>query len=92
MFRRAVLICMLGGGLISLGGEILRLRFVPILAAAAYGLGVSMHLVETAYPLADVLTRVPFFGGDPALAIAFAIVFAITAAVQVIAAFMEHNQ
>jgi hypothetical protein len=49
------------------------------------------HLVETAYPLADVLTRVPFFGGNPTLAIAFAAVFLIVAIVHTVGAFMEHN-
>ena len=54
----------LAGGLIALGGEALRLRFVPILAGACYAIGLARHLVETAYPLADVLTKVPFFGAS----------------------------
>ena len=91
VFKWAVFLCILGGALISIGGEILRLRFVPILTAVAYGLGLAMHCVETAYPLADVLTKVPFFGGNPTLAIVFAIVFAITAVIHTAAAFMEHN-
>ena len=36
----------LGGALISLGGEILRLRFMPILATACYGVGLANHLVD----------------------------------------------
>lgn len=91
VFKWAVFLLVLGGSLIACGGELLRLRFVPILSAVAYGLALAMHLVETAYPLADVLTKVPFFGGNPTLAITFSILFAIVAVVHVIAAFTEHN-
>ncbi len=91
VFKWTVFLLMLGGSLIACGGELLRLRFVPILSAVAYGLALAMHLVETAYPLADVLTKVPFFGGNPTLAITFSILFAIVAVVHVIAAFTEHN-
>ena len=91
VFKWAVFLLMLGGSLIACSGELLRLRFVPILSAVAYGLALAMHLVETAYPLADVLTKVPFFGGNPTLAITFSILFAIVAVVHVIAAFTEHN-
>ena len=82
----------LAGSLIALGGEALRLRFVPILAGACYAIGLARHLVETAYPLADVLTKVPFFGGNPSLAITFAVIFGLAALVHVAASFMEHNQ
>ena len=51
-----------------------------------------MDLGEMAYPLADVLTKVPFFGGNPTLAIVFSVLFGIAAIVHVIAAFTEHNQ
>ena len=64
----------------------------PVLAVIAYGVGFANHLVETAYPLADVLTKVPFFGGNPTLAIAFAVVFGIAALVHIVSAFMEHNK
>ena len=83
---------MLGGGLVSILGEAARLRFVPIVSAICYSVALANHLVEAAYPLADVLTKVPFFGGNPTLAIGFAIAFGVAAVVQVIASFMEHNQ
>jgi hypothetical protein len=82
----------LGGGLVSLLGEMARLRVVPILAAICYSVGLANHLVEAAYPLADVLTKVPFFGGNPTLAIGFGIAFGVIAIVQVLASFMEHNK
>jgi len=82
---------LLGGAAVSLCGELFRIRIVPIAAAALYGVALANHLVETAYPLADVLTRVPFFGGNPTLAIAFAAVFLIVAIVHTVGAFMEHN-
>ena len=91
VFKWPVFLLILGGGLVSIVGEILRLRFVPLLAAAAYGIGLAMHAVEAAYPLADVLTKVPFFGGNPTLAILFAVMFAVIAVVHTAAAFMEHN-
>lgn len=91
VFKWPVFLLILGGGLVSIVGEILRLRFVPLLAASAYGIGLAMHAVEAAYPLADVLTKVPFFGGNPTLAILFAVIFAVIAVVHTAAAFMEHN-
>ncbi len=90
VFDTLTLGMMVGGALISLGGEVLRLRVMPIIATALYGVGLANHLVETAYPLADVLTKVPFFGGNPTLAIGFAVAFAVVAVLQVIGAFMEH--
>jgi uncharacterized protein (DUF2062 family) len=56
------------------------------------GVGFANHLVESAYPLADVLTGVPFFGGNFTLALIFAIIFGVAVIVSVIAAFMEHNK
>lgn len=91
VFNWPVFGLMLGGALVALVGEALRIRFVPVISTVTYGIGLALHLVETAYPLADVLTKVPFFGGNPVLAITFAVLFAIAAAIHVIAAFMEHN-
>ena len=92
VFNTLTLCMMLGGALISIGGECIRSRIIPVLAVIAYGVGFANHLVETAYPLADVLTKVPFFGGNPTLAIAFAVVFGIAALVHIVSAFMEHNK
>ncbi len=82
----------IGGAVLSFIGEAARIRFIPIVVAICYSAALANHLVETAYPLADVLTKVPFFGGNPTLAIAFSIVFLIVAVAQVIASFMEHNK
>ena len=93
-YRKPMLLCfalMLGGGLIGCAGEALRLRISPVLAGVCFSVALGMHLVETAYPLADVLTKVPFFGGSPTLAIAFSVVFALAAILNVVSAFMEHN-
>lgn len=81
----------LGGAVITLAGETLRLPFTPILGGACFSVALANHLVETAYPLADVLTGVPFFGGNPTLAIAFSVVFGAAAVLNVIAAFMAHR-
>lgn len=82
----------LGGGILGLVTEVFRLRFGPLVAAGCLGVGFANHLVETAYPLADVLTGVPFFGGNFTLALIFAIIFGIAAILTVAAAFMEHNK
>ena len=83
---------MLGGAVITLAGEVLRLPFTPILGGACFGVGLANHLVETAYPLADVLTGVPFFGGNPTLAIAFSVVFGVAVILNVAGAFMAHRK
>ena len=83
---------MLGGAVIACGGELLRLRFAPVLAGVCFAVALANHLVETAYPLADVLTKVPFFGGNPTLAIVFSVIFAVAALLNAVSAFMEHNK
>lgn len=80
------------GGVLGIAGEILRLPFAPILSGACLSVGLANHLVETAYPLADVLTGVPFFGGNPTLAIAFSVVFGLAAVLNVVGAFMPHSE
>lgn len=82
----------LGGAVITLAGETLRLPFTPILGGACFSVALANHLVETAYPLADVLTGVPFFGGNPILAIAFSVVFGVAAILNVAGAFMAHRK
>ena len=83
---------MLAGGVVGIVTELFRLRFGPLLATAFTSVGLAYHLVESAYPLADVLTGVPFFGGNFTLALIFAIVFGVASLIQVAAAFMEHNE
>lgn len=83
---------MLGGAVITLLGEALRLPFTPILGGACFAVALANHLSETAYPLADVLTGVPFFGGNPALAIAFSVVFGLSAILNVAGAFLPHHK
>ena len=92
VFKWLCFALMLGGGLIGCAGEALRLRIAPVLAGVCYAVALGIHLVETAYPLADVLTKVPFFGGNPTIAIAFSVVFALAAVLNVVSAFMEHNK
>ena len=83
---------MLAGGLAGIATEALRLRFGPLVAVACFSLAFANHLVESAYPLADVLTGVPFFGGNFTLALIFAIIFGVATVCTVVAAFMEHNK
>lgn len=83
---------MLGGGTVGILTEAFRLGFGPLVTAACFGVGLAIHLVESAYPLADVLTGVPFFGGNFTLALIFAIIFGVATICTVAAAFMEHNK
>ena len=82
----------LAGGVAGIVTEVMGLRFGPLVTIACMGVGFANHLVESAYPLADVLTGVPFFGGNFTLALTFAIIFGVAVICTVIAAFMEHNK
>lgn len=79
------------GAVVGVATEVLRIRFGPIIASVLFSVALANHLVESAYPLADVLTGVPFFGGNFTLALIFAILFGLVAVCQVVSAFMEHN-
>ncbi|MBP5254106.1 MAG: hypothetical protein J6Z23_01810 [Lachnospiraceae bacterium] len=92
VFKWLVFGLMAGGGAVALLGEWFRIGFAPILAGGLMGVGLAAHLVETAYPIADVLTRVPFFGGSLPLAMTFTVIFAAAVLLTTAAAFMEHNQ
>ena len=82
---------MLAGGLIATAGELTRMKWIPLASCACFSLALSNHAVEFAYPLADVLTKVPFFGGNYPLALAFTIIFGVIALASVTAAFMKHE-
>lgn len=79
------------GAVVGVATEVLRFRFGAIIASVLFSVALANHLVESAYPLADVLTGVPFFGGNFTLALIFAILFGLVAVCQVVSAFMEHN-
>lgn len=91
VFSGLTLGLMLAGAVVGAAGELLDLPFTPILAGGCFAVGFANHMVETAYPLADVLTGVPFFGGNPTLAILFAAVFGAAALLNIVAAFMKHR-
>ena len=82
---------MLAGGLIATAGELTRMKCIPLASCACFSLALANHAVEFAYPLADVLTKVPFFGGNYPLALAFTIIFGVIALASVTAAFMKHE-
>lgn len=87
VFRLGVFGVMLGGAVVSVAGEFFRLHFAPIIAGVLFGLGLATHLTQAAYPIADVLTRVQFFGGNVTLAIVFSAIFAAAVILHVVAAF-----
>lgn len=91
VFRWAVFGLMLGGALVSAAGEFSRLHAVPIAASVLYGLGLAMHLTQAAYPIADVLTKVAFFGGSAPLAILFSAIFGLAAMLHMVGAFLRHE-
>lgn len=82
---------MLAGGLIATAGELTRMKWIPLASCACFSLALANHAVEFAYPLADVLTKVPFFGGNYPLALAFTIIFGVIALASITAAFMKHE-
>lgn len=83
---------MLAGGLTGIAGELLRWSWMPLVSCACVSVALSNHAVEFAYPLADVLTKVPFFGGNYPLALAFTVVFGVIAVLSVVTAFMNHEK
>lgn len=83
---------MLAGGLTGIAGELLHWGWVPLVSCGCMSVALANHVVEFAYPLADVLTKVPFFGGNYPLALTFTVIFGAVAVVSVIAAFMKHER
>lgn len=83
---------MLAGGLIAAAGELTRMKWIPLASCACFSLALANHVVEFAYPLADVLTKVPFFGGNYPLALTFTVIFGAVTVLSVIAAFMKHDK
>lgn len=53
---------MLAGGVTGIAGELLRWGWMPLVSCGCMSVALANHVVEFAYPLADVLTKVPFFG------------------------------
>lgn len=82
---------MLAGGLIATAGELTKMKWIPLASCACFSLALANHAVEFAYPLADVLTKVPFFGGNYPLALVFTVLFGVIAIASVTAAFMKHE-
>lgn len=82
---------MLAGGLIATAGELTRMKWIPLASCACFSLALANHAVEFAYPLADVLTKVPFFGGNYPLALTFTIIFGVIVLASITAAFMKHE-
>lgn len=83
---------LLAGGLTGIAGELLRWGWMPLVSCACLSVALANHAVEFAYPLADVLTKVPFFGGNYPLALTFTVIFGVIAVLSVIAAFMKHEK
>lgn len=83
---------LLGGSLIGLGLELVQCPFGVLIAVAGVSVGFANHMVEFAYPIADKLTGVAFFGGSFPTALVFAILFGITALCLVASAFMKHQK
>ena len=80
------------GGVTGIAGELLRWGWMPLVSCGCMSVALANHVVEFAYPLADVLTKVPFFGGNYPLALTFTVIFGAVAVVSVIAAFMKHEK
>lgn len=82
----------LGGGLAGVAGCFTGWKWLPLASCACFSVALANHAVEFAYPLADVLTKVPFFGGNYPLALAFTVVFGVIAVLAAAAAFMKYEK
>ena len=83
---------MLAGGLAGIAGELLHWGWMPLVSCGCMSVALANHSVEFAYPLADVLTKVPFFGGNYPLALTFTVIFGAVTVLSVIATFMKHDK
>lgn len=83
---------LLAGGLTGIAGELLRWGWMPLVSCACLSVALANHAVEFAYPLADVLTKVPFFGGNYPLALTFTVIFGVITVLSVVTAFMKHEK
>lgn len=83
---------LLAGGLTGIAGELLRWGWMPLVSCACLSVALANHAVEFAYPLADVLTKVPFFGGNYPLALTFTVIFGVITVLSVVTAFMKHDK
>lgn len=83
---------MLAGGLTGIAGELLHWGWVPLVSCGCMSVALANHVVEFAYPLADVLTKVPFFGGNYPLALTFTVIFGVITVLSVVTAFMKHDK
>lgn len=68
------------------------LKFAPILPIIFYSLGIAMYLYLAMFPIADIVTGVPFFGGKVWSTILFLVIFIVTAIAAVISCFMEQRK
>lgn len=78
---------------VGIEGLVLGLRwtFLPLLPPILVGTGVGMHLY-TAFPsITDLINKIVFIGGNSQLAVDFAIAFAATGLLFILAAFLPSN-
>lgn len=91
VYKIIVFALMLAGGVIAIAAEGVNFRFARIIPVILYSIGAAYHFTETAYPMADVITGVPFFGGSFSLALVFAILFIIPCVISVVCCFMDNK-
>lgn len=77
------------GGLVALVLENFRFKFGRIVPVIFYSVGFAGHIVETAYPLADIYAGVDFFGGNLTVALIFVALFGISTIAAVVASFKD---
>lgn len=68
------------------------LKFAPVIPVIFYSLGVGMYLRLAMFPIADIITGVPFFGGNSGAVIAFVILLGIGAIAAVATCFMSQRK
>ncbi len=92
VFNWLTFVFILAGGIAGIIALNTRTTFSPMIVTALFSVAFANHVVEFAYPLADAITGVPFFGGNFNMALVFTIFFSIVTICQLISTFMKQNK
>lgn len=66
-------------------------RNLPACSAILYGFALGMQCYQVSFPLADLLTKVYFFGGNWILGVVFIVLFLVATLADVVACFFKNE-
>jgi hypothetical protein len=67
-------------------------KFAPALPAIFFSVALGRHFYLAAFPLADLVTKIDFFGGKIAVAIGFSAIFGVCTIAAVASSFMSQRK